>query len=151
MIEDNIEVQNLYREILKRYSYEVETLEKIADAIALLRNNHFDLIILDLQLPEKSGMSFFEEARTLEIKLPPVVVCTGLASVENAVDAIKSGASDFITKPFTVETLITTIERNIKINEISKKVSEFELTRSILELNRIIISITDVEELCNSI
>lgn len=151
VIEDNIEVQNLYREILKRYSYEVETLEKIADAIALLRNNHFDLIILDLQLPEKSGMSFFEEARTLEINLPPVVVCTGLASVENAVDAIKSGASDFITKPFTVETLITTIERNIKINEISKKVSEFELTRSILELNRIIISITDVEELCNSI
>lgn len=151
VIEDNTGIQNLYREVLERYSYGVEIQENVTGAINSLKDKHFDLIILDLQLPEKNGMSFFEEAKIPGIDLPPIVVCTGLASVENAVDAMKNGASDFITKPFTVETLMTTIERNIKINEISRKISEIEMIRSILELNRIIISITDIEELCTSI
>ncbi len=106
VIEDNAGVQTLYREILKRYWYDVEIVENIAEALETLKNKHFDLIILDLQLPGKDGLSFLEETKNLEIDLPPVIVCTGLASVENAVNAMKQGASDFITKPFTVETLV---------------------------------------------
>ncbi|MCM8829188.1 MAG: response regulator [Candidatus Omnitrophica bacterium] len=151
IIEDNIAVQNLYREILKRYAYEVEILPDTSCAIDLLKKNHFDLIILDLHLPEEGGMSFLERLRKLEIEVPPVIVCTGLASIEIAVDAIKKGASDFITKPFNLESLISAIERNIRINELVKRISEIDVVRSILELNKIIISITDIEELCTGI
>ncbi|MCM8765033.1 MAG: response regulator, partial [Candidatus Omnitrophica bacterium] len=51
VIEDNIAVQNLYREILKRYAYEIEILPDTSCAIDLLKKTRFDLIILDLQLP----------------------------------------------------------------------------------------------------
>ncbi|MCX7705596.1 MAG: response regulator [bacterium] len=151
IVEDNVEIHNLYREILKRHQYEVEIQEDVSGAIEALKNKSFDLVILDLQLPGKSGMSFFEEIRNTGMAFPPVIVCTGLASIENAVDAMKHGASDFITKPFTIETLLTAVERNIRINEISKKISEIDMIRSILELNKIIISITDIDELCNSV
>lgn len=151
IIEDNAGVQKLYQEILKRYKYEVEIYDRILPAIQALKEKRFDLIILDLNLPEKDGMSFFEDIKKLEMEIPPVIVCTGLGSVENAVSAIKNGASDFITKPFSVDSLISAIERNIKIDALSKKISEIEMIRIILELNRIIISITDIEELCTSI
>ncbi|HOK80459.1 MAG TPA: HD domain-containing phosphohydrolase, partial [bacterium] len=65
--------------------------------------------------------------------------------------AMKKGASDFITKPFSVDALISTIERNISINELTRKISEIKMIRSILELNRIIISITDIEDLCTGV
>ncbi len=151
IVEDNAAVQNLYREILKKHSYEVEIQDNISGAIDLLKKNRFDLIILDLQLPGEDGMLFLKDIKKLEMEVPPVIVCTGLGSVENAVDAIKNGASDFITKPFTIESLISAIERNIKISEIEKKISEIEMVRSIFELNRIIISITDIEELCTGV
>lgn len=151
ILEDNPGVQNLYREILGRHSYETAVFDDINSAIDSLKKEKFDLIILDLQLPGQDGLNFFEQLKTLNIDAPPVVVCTGLASVENAVEAMKKGASDFITKPFTMDTLLSSIERNIRIDEISKKITEIEMIRSILELNKIIISITEIEELCTSI
>ncbi|MGC9066737.1 MAG: response regulator, partial [Candidatus Ratteibacteria bacterium] len=142
VIEDNIGVQNLYRDILKKHSYEAEILDSISGAIDALKKTNFDLVILDVQLSEENGLMLLDSLKSFEGSVPPVIVCTGMASVENAVDAMKRGASDFITKPFSVDTLISTIERNISISELTKKISEIEMIRSILELNRIIISIT---------
>ncbi|MGC8805570.1 MAG: response regulator, partial [Candidatus Ratteibacteria bacterium] len=151
VIEDNIGVQNLYRDILKKHSYEAEILDSISGAIDALKKTNFDLVILDVQLSEENGLMLLDSLKSFEGSVPPVIVCTGMASVENAVDAMKRGASDFITKPFSVDTLISTIERNISISELTKKISEIEMIRSILELNRIIISITDIEELCTGV
>ncbi|MCM8824909.1 MAG: response regulator, partial [Candidatus Omnitrophica bacterium] len=151
VIEDNVAVQNLYREILVRHAYEVEVQQDTSFAIDLLKKDHFDLIILDLQLPGENGMIFLERLKNLEIEVPPIIVCTGLASVEIAVQAIKKGASDFITKPFTLESLMSAIERNIRINELVKKISGIEVIRSILELNKKLISITDIEQLCTAV
>ncbi|HPO51841.1 MAG TPA: response regulator [bacterium] len=151
VIEDNIGVQNLYRDILKKHSYETEILDSVSGAIDALKKTNFDLVILDLQLSEENGLMFLDNLKSLETSVPPVIVCTGMASIENAVNAMKKGASDFITKPFTVDVLISTIERNISTSELSKKISEIEMIRSILELNRIIISITDIEDLCTGV
>jgi len=147
IVEDNNGVQNLYREILRRNGYQPTIKIDVSSALEAVEKEEFDLVILDLQLPDENGIAFLEKMTGIDKNLPPVVVCTGMASIENAVDAIKKGASDFITKPFTIEGLISTIERNIKISQITGKISDIEMVRLILELNRIIISITDTEEL----
>lgn len=150
IIEDNEGIQNLYRDILNRNGYQVTITASVSFALNVLKREEFDLVILDLQLPEEVGIVFLEKLNKFDKRVPPVV-CTGMASIENAVDAVKKGASDFITKPFTVEGLISAIERNIKINQIISKISEIEMVRLILELNKIIISIIDIEELSTGV
>ncbi|HOK80778.1 MAG TPA: response regulator, partial [bacterium] len=103
VIEDNIGVQNLYRDILKKHSYEAEILDSVSRAIDALKKTNFDLVILDLQLSGEDGLMFLDSLKSFETAVPPVIVCTGMASIENAVDAMKKGASDFITKPFSVD------------------------------------------------
>jgi len=147
IVEDNNGVQNLYREILGKNGYQSTIKTDVSSALEAVEKEKFDLVILDLQLPDENGIVFLEKMRGVDKNLPPVVVCTGMVSIENAVEAMKKGASDFITKPFTIEGLISTIERNIKINQITGKISDIEMIRLILELNKIIISITDIEEL----
>ncbi len=151
IVEDNAGVQNLYREILGKNGYQLTMRADVSSALDVLKKEDFNLVILDLQLPDEDGVAFLEKLGQFDKSVPPVVVCTGMASLENAVNAMKKGASDFITKPFTVDGLISAVERNIKISQITNKISDIEMVRSILELNRIIISITDIEELSASV
>lgn len=77
------------------------------------RENKADLIITDLRMPGMTGFEFLSRIREINEEVP-VIVMTGYSSVENAVDAMKRGASDFIKKPFDFAELRMLIERTIK-------------------------------------
>ena len=77
------------------------------------RNNGAEIVITDLRMPGMNGFELLSELRNIDEDVP-VVVMTGYSSVENAVEAMKRGASDFIKKPFDFEELRLMLDRNMK-------------------------------------
>lgn len=79
-----------------------------------------DLVITDLRMPGMNGFELLSELRQIDIDIP-VLVMTGYSSVENAVEAMKNGASDFIKKPFDFNELKLMIERSIKATQLNNE------------------------------
>ncbi len=95
IIEDEAVIRSALRRLLERHGYQVTEAESVEDAQANGGFDAYSLIITDLRLPGRSGSSVLELAASV-----PVIIMTSYATVTSAVDAMKSGAADYIAKPF---------------------------------------------------
>jgi DNA-binding NtrC family response regulator len=100
IVEDEPVVRNLQTEIFTRRKFAVSTAETLAQAEALLTKESFDLVMLDIRLPDGDGQQFLERLATLPER-PLVVMVTGYGSIESAVACMRAGAFDYVLKPFT--------------------------------------------------
>ena len=82
------------------------------DALAALRNRHYELVISDIRLPDITGDVLFKQLLGEHVHLPPFVFITGQGDIDNAVSLLKHGAQDYITKPFDLDALVEKI-RNL--------------------------------------
>lgn len=103
-------MRSFLSEALKRSKREVVEAKNGSEAIAFLKENHFDLVISDMKMPLKSGLEVLETAKIVNPRLP-VIIMTAYATVENAVEAMKKGAFNYILKPFTIEALEASLEK----------------------------------------
>ena len=90
--------------------YEVRTAADGDDAITNIQKDSFDLVLLDIKMPRMNG---FEVLKFIKEKFPKtkVVMLTGFADLKNAIESKKLGAEDFVSKPYDLVDLLTTIER----------------------------------------
>jgi DNA-binding NtrC family response regulator len=109
VVDDDQVIREGLRRILGREGYYVETFAGGAMALQRLQQDQFDLVITDLKMPGLSGMEVLKGIRALQPEVP-IVIITGYATVETAVEALKSGAVDYISKPFTPQELCRKIE-----------------------------------------
>lgn len=110
VVDDDPELRSNLSEVLAGAGYQVESAASARDAIAKAEVQGFDVVLLDYMMPKMSGI----EALAALTKLLPrakVIMITAFATVEKAVEAIKKGASDYVSKPFKVNDLLTTIRR----------------------------------------
>ncbi|HUI72251.1 MAG TPA: HD domain-containing phosphohydrolase [Spirochaetia bacterium] len=107
VLEDQAEVRSLITAMLKIRGIVCETAGTLAEARALIARAPYDMLFLDVNLPDGSGLSLAEESTTS----PLVVVITGCSDIQTAVQAIRDGAIDFITKPFTVGDFLQRLDR----------------------------------------
>jgi DNA-binding NtrC family response regulator len=91
-------------------NYEVDTAEDGQDALNKFSKGDFDLIISDLLMPNVDGLELLKRVRNIDKEVIFLMI-TGYPSIETAVDAIKKGAYDYITKPFHMEDVKLRIER----------------------------------------
>ncbi len=112
LIDDEAEIRESLEALLELEHYAVETAPDAATALLTFSARPFDLVLLDLMLPDRSGLEVLEEIRTYD-QHTPVVMLTAYGSVENAVAALKSGATDFFTKPWNNEKLLLEIDQTI--------------------------------------
>lgn len=109
VVDDEPIVCHSVRRILSKQSCAVEEAFDVDAALQKMKLNKYDLILLDLKMPKRSGM---EVLRSIRAQYPdvPVVMVTGYASIETAIEATKLGAFDFIPKPFTPSELTKVAE-----------------------------------------
>ena len=100
-----------------RDGYDVLTAEDGEEGLALLRENHIDLVITDLKMPRVDGMTLLKRAIEEEPELP-VVVITAHGTIDTAVEALKLGAFDFVTKPFDKDELRQIVAKALKTREL---------------------------------
>jgi two-component system, NtrC family, nitrogen regulation response regulator NtrX len=96
------------REILEYESYQIEEADNGVDALNLLRDENFDAVLLDIKMPKMDGLEVLDIVLKEKIDVP-VIMISGHATVDIAVDSVKKGAFDFISKPPDLNRLLITI------------------------------------------
>ncbi len=113
LVEDHAESRASLAYMLERSGYQVHAVSNGRSAIAVARRETLHGLILDLKLPDMEGMSVLQAVLDLAPGLPAIVV-TGYASVDAAVEAMKLGAADFISKPIQVDALLALLDKSIQ-------------------------------------
>ncbi|MDC5840275.1 sigma-54 dependent transcriptional regulator [Vibrio europaeus] len=112
VVDDEIGMQTILNKALSKWFSKVDCVGSIEDAEQLRSANHYDLIVLDINLPGRSGIEW-EEAFNDPDKKADIIFMTGYADLETAISALKLGASDFILKPFNLEQMLQAVQRCI--------------------------------------
>src|SRR6185312_2611571 len=110
VLEDDLIVRNNLEQCLRRRRYDVASVATIAAATELLAKDNFDLIFLDMRLPDGDGTDLLKTIQQRPQK-PLVVVTTGFGSIESAVECMKNGAFDYVIKPFSNEQIEFTLRK----------------------------------------
>lgn len=126
-VDDSSFIRNLLKGVLTEKGYNVYTASGASEALELLQQKSFHLILLDLIMPGVDGISFLEKLKEdTRFSQIPVIVISGDTSRNNYSRVLKNGASDFIRKPFIIEEVLLKCDIHIKSLLQSKKIIESE-------------------------
>lgn len=116
ILEDDLTLSLMLSTWLKKKAFDIDTAASIADAKRNVDSGSYDLILSDLRLPDGNGIDFLKwlNARSHSI---PLIMMTGYAEIQTAVQAIKLGASDYIAKPLNPEDLLVKIKEIVRTSE----------------------------------
>lgn len=107
VVDDEISIRRTLKDILEYEKYEVMDAENGVKALEIVQNEKFDLILCDIKMPGMDGLEVLEELnKTIDT---PVVMISGHGTIDTAVEAIKKGAFDYISKPFDLNRLLVTV------------------------------------------
>jgi two-component system response regulator PilR (NtrC family) len=120
IIDDDESVRDLLETVFKDQGFDVTTATNGKEGLELLQNEHFDLFIVDLVMPEMGGIDLLKNASSLNIDTPSIVI-TAFATVNTAVEAMKLGAFDYITKPFSLDELMIVVKRCLEVSRLKKE------------------------------
>ena len=107
VVDDEKSIRNTLREILEYEKFVVDEAAEGNEALEKARNNHYDVILLDIKMPRMDGIEVLEQL--MKFTDTPMVMISGHGTVETVVEAIKKGAYDYITKPLDLNRLLVTI------------------------------------------
>jgi len=124
LVEDTPSLARIYVEYLKKAGFAVETAETGAAALTLIETRQPRVVLLDLQLPDMNGMDILRRVREQDLPVA-VVVITAHGSVNIAVEAMRSGAYDFLVKPFTAERLVVTVRNTLERTRLEQIVETY--------------------------
>jgi DNA-binding NtrC family response regulator len=113
IIDDEEEIRESIEMLLSSEGFAVSSAASGEEGLRKIEENLFDLVLLDLMLPGKSGMEIQKDIKRVDPSLP-VVILTAMAAIETAVSAIKEGAFDYVTKPWNNEKLVVVVNNAIK-------------------------------------
>lgn len=126
VVDDDASLAATLKEFLAREGYRVDVALSAAEALAIqAANPRISLALVDLIMPLTDGLSLTSELRRRDPNLT-VVIMTGYGTIETAIEAIKSGAEDYITKPFDYEAVRKKIARLTEVVELRERVAQLE-------------------------
>ena len=120
VVDDSAETREIIKRNLTGAGYQVLTAANVADAIEILKRNTIELVITDFKMPTANGLELVRYVRE-KLKHTIVMMITGYASVQGAVDAVKGGAEEYLAKPFTESELLDAVKRSLSKQEKNNK------------------------------
>ncbi|MCC7071730.1 MAG: response regulator [Deltaproteobacteria bacterium] len=117
VVDDHHEVAAVMVECLEQLGVAAEAVHSAEDALERLGEDEFDLVLCDVVLPGMSGLELLRHARQ-HWPLTKVALMSGYGSIESAVEAMRSGACDYLAKPFTNEALLTVVKRALMLDDV---------------------------------
>jgi DNA-binding NtrC family response regulator len=125
VVDDENSMCEFMRIMLSKEGYDVDAEQDGRRAVERVAEKPYDLVIADLMMPQMSGLELMEEVRGDHPDLP-FLVMTAFASVETAIEALKKGASDYVTKPFKIDEIKLTIQKTLENRELRKENQELK-------------------------
>ncbi len=122
LIEDDLTFSTMIKAWLSRKGFEIETASNIARGLTLIKHSQFDLILSDMRLPDGEGLNILDYLTSNNISTP-LIIMTSYADVQNAVNAMKHGAFDYIAKPIQPDILLEKINSALSDTHTIKAIS----------------------------
>ncbi|MEE9162191.1 MAG: sigma-54 dependent transcriptional regulator, partial [Candidatus Neomarinimicrobiota bacterium] len=117
VVDDDNYIRLFLKETLEGNGFDVTLAEDGAEALAKVKASPPDLVLTDLKMPKKDGLELLQDVNKLE-KPPGVIIITAYGTVETAVQAMKEGAFDYLTKPFSITEIESRLKRYFELNEL---------------------------------
>ena len=117
-VEDDESLSFVTRDNLELQGYKVTYCENGKQAMEMIRQNDFDLCILDVMLPDTDGFTIAEEIRKFNTQVP-IIFLTAKSMKEDRIRGLRLGADDYMTKPFSIEELILKVEIFLRRSKIA--------------------------------
>ncbi len=112
-VDDDAGILDAVSDFMTLENFEITTVNGGEKALSMLQDKNYDLLITDLKMPGLSGIEVLKKAKEINSEIP-VIVVTGFASLETAIEAVKDGAYDYITKPFDMEKFLNITDKAVK-------------------------------------
>ena len=141
IVDDDDRIRNLLKDYLSENQYIVSTAENADQAITKLNYFKFDILILDVMMPEKNGYELTKEIKK-SLKVP-IILLTAKGEVEDRIKGLEIGADDYISKPFEPRELLLRIKNVIKSNNKIDLNSKHVVGAAKIDLNKMTISLKD--------
>jgi two-component system nitrogen regulation response regulator NtrX len=127
VVDDEAEIRSAIEEILREEGYGVASAATAAEAVMLLEDAPYDVVLLDIWLPDRDGLDVLADLCRLPMeKRPEVVIISGHGTIESAVKATKLGAYDFLEKPLSLERTLIVIKNAVEARRLRAENQEFK-------------------------
>ncbi len=142
VVDDNADMRTYLRRLLERH-YQVETANDGQQALAVIRKNAPDLVITDIMMPNLDGFELLNQIRANpSTRTLPLIMLSARAGQEARIEGLQAGADDYLAKPFAARELIASIESQVRLAELRRKVAQQEREAQVT-IENVIQSITD--------
>ncbi len=123
VVEDDVAFGTMLKTFLEKRDYKVALVYSAAEAFKKISSDKYDLVLTDVRLPDNDGLEILKNVKT-ENPSTQVIVMTSYAEISMAVNAMKEGAFDYVSKPFRPESILQTIENALHTNEVAPVVEK---------------------------
>lgn len=130
VVDDELGIRDLLSEILFDEGHQVELAENAAKAREARLRSRPDLVLLDIWMPDTDGVSLLKEWATAGLLNMPVIMMSGHATIDTAVEAVKIGAQAFLEKPITLQKLLKAVEQGLARDQVKLAVSSLMATQT---------------------
>ena len=121
VVDDDLEMCGLLSDVLGQEGFSTLTISQSLEASKTIKKEEFDVIVTDLRMTGLKGLDLLEEAKRVA-PLTPVIIITAFGTIESAIQAMKMGAYDYITKPFQMDEFVLTVKKALENRLLKKEV-----------------------------
>ena len=146
LVDDEQSICDIVEKYLKKQGYEVAQSNNGSDALEIIKSGSIDLVVTDIKMPGMSGVELLRKIREYRSSIP-VLITTGFPTLETAIEALKFGAYDYLTKPFHLEEMGEKIRRALIEQHLHEENILFSKLVSLHEVTKILASTLDTTEL----
>lgn len=122
LVDDDEQIHQFVRSVLSKYVLEIVSVGNGRDALSEMRIRKYDLIMLDLMMPEFTGGDVMREIHTLELPMPTILIMSSMSDDDLVRNCLQVGATDFIVKPASPETIRKKVTRLLLLDEATNAV-----------------------------
>jgi DNA-binding NtrC family response regulator len=130
VVDDELGIRDLLSEILNDEGHTVELAENAAQARDVRNRMRPDLVLLDIWMPDTDGVTLLKEWSTSGQLTMPVIMMSGHATIDTAVDAIRIGAQAFLEKPITLQKLLKTVEQGLAREQVRQAAAAYQASQT---------------------
>ncbi len=146
VVDDNPHIVRLCTRVLAGEGYQVQGVSQGREALALLASGRFDLLLLDIKMPDIDGLAVLRQARQLDPEVTAVII-TGYGTLENSIEALRAGARGLVPKPLTPDDLLTAVNEALERKRLEQENLRLRVSLPILEVSQALMSKGTTEQL----
>jgi DNA-binding NtrC family response regulator len=132
VVDDEQFIRDLLSDFFTKSDCLVVTAQDGESGIAQCRSGRFDVALIDLKMPDRTGTDVLAEVRAIDPALP-VIIMTGYPTIDASIEAIRRGAHDFVVKPFRLQDLKERVDRAIRSRSIARDIDELRTRMACIE------------------